>query len=512
METNDRVCSRTRPTRASRAATKHSTQAKSTRTASSDLDLTDALGSPIGPTPQLSSSTPKSGSRAPGGEECCSAPVGSREAGSGHSTTKPSGKNQNNITPTRSGRRRTLSLGKSGKPGRPQLKSGGSHCKRKRSPSITVRVKLSRSMSSRGSTRLPTPGIPNQVPSTSRAPAPPSLSAEPEWFTKFTQHLDSRLNSTNANITALDGNVVAVSNSLVSRVDGNSSEIAVLKETVKALSNRPMVEIETKVSEAVGKEIEKRCRSLAPPVAQLGPIRPNERGREREDDYWRARRSVRIWPVAGATSVEIWRASGVFFNDVLEIPVSDLPENTVEEVRRIVNKRRARPGGLENTQRVADEVLVVFKDVAIRDMVMSYAPNLAKTNGLPQSSGIRMEIPPHLLGVFRTLDDHGHMLRGRHGQGVKRNIKFDDGEMSLYMDLRLPGDNSWMRVDYEMAREELRFVKKQESQNTRNRIASVGSAPRDGDSTPTPAQRLSTSSLPESATLASYAKPWGLRK
>lgn len=189
----------------------------------------------------------------------------------------------------------------------------------------------------------------------------------------------------------------------------------------------------------------------------------------------------------------------------MEIPEENLPEDAVEAVRRLhpTRRRSEAPG----TRRIQHEVLVVFRDVATRDMIFSYASNLGKTNGTASQAGVRMEIPPHLTGIFKTLDSHGQLLRKRHGPGVKRSIKFDDLEMSLYMDVKLPDESSWLKVDYATAREELRFIQKEKVVADRRRFSEAGA----GSHVPATPPQAIAGPLPTSATLTKYSKPWGHR-
>ena len=85
--------------------------------------------------------------------------------------------------------------------------------------------------------------------------------------------------------------------------------------------------------------------------------------------------------------------------------------------------------------------------MATRDLVARLAPNLAKAapiGGL--RPGIRLEVPRNLLPTFKLLERHGHLLRGRHGPELKRHIKFDDAEQGLVMDVKLPGEDEWVRM------------------------------------------------------------------
>ena len=96
----------------------------------------------------------------------------------------------------------------------------------------------------------------------------------------------------------------------------------------------------------------------------------------------------------------------------------------------------------------------VFKDPSIRDLVARHASNLSEAkdrNGKP-AAGMRIEIPPYLGGTFKMLENHGHSLRRKHGPMLKRHIKFDDMELSMYLDVRLPGENEWVKVTPEFAK------------------------------------------------------------
>ena len=57
--------------------------------------------------------------------------------------------------------------------------------------------------------------------------------------------------------------------------------------------------------------------------------------------------------------------------------------------------------------RIHNEVKVVFATSRERDLVQSYAVNLAKVKG---REGIRMELPEHLHGLFEIFEGHGAIL------------------------------------------------------------------------------------------------------
>ena len=162
-------------------------------------------------------------------------------------------------------------------------------------------------------------------------------------------------------------------------------------------------------------------------------------GEEEERRYWWARRAIRAWPIQGQATNDMWRNTGRFLEDKLAVPQGVIVENDVCDIRRLHSGRSTRP------KKIKDEVLIVFKDVATRDLVMSYAPNLASWRNEPESVGVRLEVPCHLLGVFKTLEKYGHLVRTTHGENLKRHIKYDDRSMSLVIDVKFPDSEEWVR-------------------------------------------------------------------
>ena len=59
-----------------------------------------------------------------------------------------------------------------------------------------------------------------------------------------------------------------------------------------------------------------------------------------------------------------------FFFEKLQIPPSHIPQEAVEEIKRV------RPG--RRKTKITDEVVVRFNSVQMRDMVVSYAPSGGK--------------------------------------------------------------------------------------------------------------------------------------
>ena len=162
--------------------------------------------------------------------------------------------------------------------------------------------------------------------------------------------------------------------------------------------------------------------------------------------YYKSSRSLRLWPVPGQNQGELLRSVEVFLRDSLGMAESEVNLEDIEMVRRLKTGRRSK---------AKDEALVVFKDQLVRDNVSRRAPNLSECFDSERNptAGIKMEIPQYLLGVFNLLQDHGHELKRKFGEGFKRHVKFDDFNQSLFLEVKFPGNEKWHIVTPEIAME-----------------------------------------------------------
>ena len=148
--------------------------------------------------------------------------------------------------------------------------------------------------------------------------------------------------------------------------------------------------------------------------------------------YLEARQSVQIWPITGYVDISIGCRD--FFKNQMGVPEDTVEDIEFEAIEKLHQNRRSR---------FSDEVLVRFRTSRTKDLIQSFAPNLASSNG---KAGLRMNVPHHLLGLFKMFETHGGRLRQRFGPGLKRSIKFEDAAMSLVMDVRLPNATEWTRL------------------------------------------------------------------
>ena len=116
----------------------------------------------------------------------------------------------------------------------------------------------------------------------------------------------------------------------------------------------------------------------------------------------------------------------------------------------------------------------MFDSVGTRDRVASYASNLADWDTTASGPvSFRLQIPDHLRSIFRTLETYGHYLKNNNKKGMRRNIKFDDTRKTLFMDICMGGESTWMSVSYELAADEMETLRPNCS--ARARLSSRGS-------------------------------------
>ena len=253
--------------------------------------------------------------------------------------------------------------------------------------------------------------------------------------------------NTDKNIASLEGRVSDLHSS-IDRVDksvqlntkkidfhteliqGNSKAISDMKRELDALKTQPPI-----------------------PTLPLNP-RPHEQTAvtaprlESEDigatqEYYMARRSLRIWPIRGISNRELWLATGNFIKD--DLGHLNLTEHWIESISR---------PNFQSGPSAVDEVVVRFKTADLRDAVMGSSSRLTTKiddQGKP-TAGLRIEITAALRPAMKILERYGQQLRARHGPGTRRHFKFDDIDRSLYLNIKLPGDTRWSKVTLDMAR------------------------------------------------------------
>ena len=84
-------------------------------------------------------------------------------------------------------------------------------------------------------------------------------------------------------------------------------------------------------------------------------------------------------------------------------------------------------------------------------MVKAQAPNLANYR---DTAGMRLHLPNHLQKDFKALIGLSFDLKKTHKE-LKRNVKFDEDDLGLFMDIQLKKDGAWKRIKPDQARRAL---------------------------------------------------------
>ena len=293
--------------------------------------------------------------------------------------------------------------------------------------------------------------------------------------------VQSDVNNLNTTISTLRADVTGINTRLTNvtaQAVSNKCSIANINKKLSEIQTKPDPKIEEKIALAVSKEMEKTKESSIPsdfaeqmdkmnkeidklravqavqrlaksaPVGQMSA--PNEPRQETEGHlYWVARKKLRCFPVKqGQTASETLANTRIFLHEVLAIPETELHEEAIHDVRRVANRKRSA---------AQDEVIITFDSVQTRDVVASYASNLAtwRSNNRGVNTGLRLEVPDHLCGVFRVLERHAHNLKTKHSY-FRRSIKYDDVELSLVLDYCIGENGTWQRANYQEAVEQTR--------------------------------------------------------
>ena len=137
--------------------------------------------------------------------------------------------------------------------------------------------------------------------------------------------------------------------------------------------------------ESLSKKVEQLVHCKMAAAAVQHPKIRQANGSENERCFLRSRRSVRIWPVRGTAGLE--QAVKDFLLSKLKIPTAVIDGLVFEKVEKQSQTRRSK---------IQDEVLVMLESSQQRDVIQSYAPNLAPIQG---QAGLRLDVPDFLRGL-----------------------------------------------------------------------------------------------------------------
>ena len=227
----------------------------------------------------------------------------------------------------------------------------------------------------------------------------------------------------------------------------------ILKETlarVEAQEERVLARVEEQVREMVREQLKAAGFDTQLTAADLSTVhnqtpgsyaaaaskRPNkslrvnlDKGQRKEDKFWQCRRSLRLWPVPQANDEGL----RIFLKDKLSMDDSFIDQDMGDVVIRRNVERRPKN---------KDEVCVEFENKQIRDRIKAQGPNLANFG---DEAGMRLQIPDSLQKDFKALMAVAYDMKKRNKE-LKRNVKFDEETLGLFMDIQTGKDGDWKRI------------------------------------------------------------------
>ena len=323
--------------------------------------------------------------------------------------------------------------------------SGGSYGKRKRSISTE---EDNRSKMTKNDTAQGTPSVVNFT------------------FNDITNFMNGEF------LTNIKANIDENNRRLEDKIDKTQAELKTHKNHVE----RELAKMRNELGNNQGTPSMAVSGSYAEAAANTGAVTKTDnevRKESREErQYWRARRSARFFPIDGTTDEELRKSLADFCIVKLRIPSEDVNDEDVEQIRR-VRLRRGKPN--------LGEVIVLFADLDTRDRIASFARNLGMfvdPTGKP-TAGIRYDIPDHLAGVHRTLLQYGHALWTKYKKDpeFKRNIRFDDVQMTYCLDVKLPQKKNWVTVSYKRALRDRKASINVEAEDDDEMLSTLGEVP-----------------------------------
>ena len=97
---------------------------------------------------------------------------------------------------------------------------------------------------------------------------------------------------------------------------------------------------------------------------------------------------------------------------------------------------------VERRPKNKDEVCVEFENKQIRDTIKAQGPQLANYR---EEAGMRLQIPDSLQKDFKALMAIAYDMK-KTNKDLKRNVKFDEEALGLYMDIQTEKEGEWKRV------------------------------------------------------------------
>ena len=147
--------------------------------------------------------------------------------------------------------------------------------------------------------------------------------------------------SVTESIGELTAQTVANKNRIEQVIHDTAGEFRKLRDEIKTqfdtLKKKPGENIQEEVRRIVEQEVDKSnllasITGSTTVKSSFPPPRRSMNDETRTNNYWRARRSLRAWPVLGDTSQELWTGLGRFLDDFLGIPDQEVGVVDIEHI------------------------------------------------------------------------------------------------------------------------------------------------------------------------------------
>ena len=238
----------------------------------------------------------------------------------------------------------------------------------------------------------------------------------------------------------IDSKIDGLAASLGGRLDNVEAEVSSITDSV-AIVRTDLDGVMERTSDAnlrklvkgiVGGDVSRRPR----PLALASTNQPSDdTSMAREERYLRARRQLRLWPVD--------QIDGSLEEGVVDFLTTKL---LMQATRVATLTFTVTPCNTRSDSPIQNQVLVTFDSIRERDDVRSRASNLRAGN---RTSGCQLEPPDHLRAHYQAFQNLAFCLKKK-TPDLKRNIKFDDAEKTLIMDVKI--DDVWKTVHYATAK------------------------------------------------------------
>ena len=229
------------------------------------------------------------------------------------------------------------------------------------------------------------------------------------------------------------------------RISGNTEQIRILRGAIANIEKeveKSSSEIQKKTLDAVHTLVEEKMEKNPLLGCQAGTTTRNG---DKEAAYFHSRNSLRVWPIKGDNESEWKRNFEEFARGALEMDAAEVDNLDIIKITRTRIPPRSN---------IHLEILITFSSPEARDSISHRGGFLAtyiNENRKPLA-GLRMDVPGFLTGVFKLLNSYGFHLKRVHGNQTKKYVKFDEANLSLYLDVRLPDAEEWIQISPTQAR------------------------------------------------------------